>query len=96
MRQYSYADLMNTTFGLAPAGRQASTYRFLEVCKQQRSLSELAGTKTSPWVASFHVSYGPGLCFSHPCAPVLCSWRWPASERRGNSRGGGGQLEETL
>ncbi|CAI5509434.1 unnamed protein product [Closterium sp. Naga37s-1] len=28
--QYDFADVMNTTFTLAPAGRQGSTYRFLE------------------------------------------------------------------
>ncbi|CAI5968318.1 unnamed protein product [Closterium sp. NIES-65] len=28
--QYDFADIMNTTFTLAPAGRQGSTYRFLE------------------------------------------------------------------
>ncbi|KAI5076779.1 hypothetical protein GOP47_0008844 [Adiantum capillus-veneris] len=28
---YTYKDLMNTTFGLVPAGRQASSYRMIEV-----------------------------------------------------------------
>lgn len=28
---YDFADLMNTTFGLAPAGRQPSTHRFAEI-----------------------------------------------------------------
>ncbi|CAI5969179.1 unnamed protein product [Closterium sp. NIES-65] len=32
--QYDFADVMNTTFTLAPAGRQGSTYRFLEVRAQ--------------------------------------------------------------
>lgn len=29
--KYDFADLMNTTFGLAPAGRQPSSYRFAEL-----------------------------------------------------------------
>ncbi|CAI7929105.1 unnamed protein product [Closterium sp. NIES-54] len=35
--QYDFADVMNTTFTLAPAGRQGSTYRFLEAFRMKRS-----------------------------------------------------------
>ncbi|MCO5606533.1 hypothetical protein L7F22_060721 [Adiantum nelumboides] len=31
MDSYSFGDLMNTTFGLTPAGRQSSSYRFAEM-----------------------------------------------------------------